>query len=44
MKSKLLLLVVITGFFMTTYGQQPADVYRKPLKEVLTDIENRYNI
>jgi len=44
MKSGLLLIILITGLCMATYGQQPADIYREPLKEVLTGIENRYNI
>ena len=43
MKTKLIFLLVLVSF---QYGlaQQPADVYRKPLKEVLTDIEKRYQI
>ena len=30
--------------FQTTNAQLPADVYKKPLKEVLADIEKRYDI
>lgn len=37
----LILLVVITGKMS---AQLPIDVYRKPLKEVLSDIESRYKI
>ena len=36
----LLIVMVISG----AYSQVPQDVYRKPLKEVLTDIEKRHDI
>jgi hypothetical protein len=44
MKIRLLIaffLIVLTNIL---YGQLPQDIYRKPLKEVLTDIERRYDI
>ena len=44
MKIKLLaLLFLFTGTIMIS-AQVPSEVYKKPLKEVLTDIQKRYNI
>ncbi|HLN56584.1 MAG TPA: acetylxylan esterase [Bacteroidales bacterium] len=31
-------------FSISLFGQNPQDVYRKPLKEVLADIEKRYSV
>ena len=39
-----ILFIILLSFSFTGYSQLPADVYKKPLKEVLTDIEKRYNI
>ena len=44
MKTKLIFLLLIFINFNMGFAQQPADVYKKPLKEVLTDIERRYDI
>jgi dienelactone hydrolase len=44
MKIKLLLLFFLIAGTRITSAQLPKDVYKKPLKEVLTDIESRYNI
>ncbi|MFA5818830.1 MAG: alpha/beta hydrolase [Bacteroidales bacterium] len=44
MKIKLLVLFLLFEATMITSAQLPQDVYRKPLKEVLTDIEKRYKI
>ena len=44
MKIKLLFLFFLIGITGITSAQLPQDVYKKPLKEVLTDIEKRYKI
>ena len=44
MKIKFLILLILSGVFSVTSAQLPQDVYKKPLKEVLTDIEKRYKI
>jgi len=44
MKIKLLMLLCLLLIFQTAITQKPEDVYKKPLKEVLVDIEKRYNI
>lgn len=44
MKTKLLVLIAITGFNIQLQAQSPLDIYRKPLKEVLADIENKYKL
>ena len=43
MKRLFIFLIAIVPF-ITISAQLPADVYKKPLKEVLTDIEKRYDI
>ncbi len=40
-------LIFVVCFFTISFlvsSQQPVDVYRKPLKEVLSDVERRYGI
>ncbi len=44
MKIKLLVLFFLVGLTRITTAQLPQDVYKKPLKEVLTDLEKKYNI
>ena len=44
MKIKLLFLLFLIGTARSAFTQLPQDVYKKSLKEVLTDIEKRYNI
>ena len=44
MKIKLLALFFLIGTVSSVFPQLPQDVYKKPLKEVLTDIEKRYKI
>jgi hypothetical protein len=44
MKINLLVLFWLIGLAGTTSAQLPQDVYKKPLKEVLNDIEKRYKI
>lgn len=44
MKIKLLVLFFLVGVARITSAQLPQDVYKKPLKEVLTDLEKKYNI
>jgi dienelactone hydrolase len=44
MKIKLLILLTLLMIFQTAVPQKPADTYKKPLKEVLTDIEKRYKV
>ena len=44
MKSKIFIAILIIASFYTGLAQQPVDVYRKPLKDVLSDVERRYNI
>ncbi|MCX6334602.1 MAG: acetylxylan esterase [Bacteroidia bacterium] len=41
---RLLLLLILVAMFKTTTAQLPSDVNKKPLKEVLTEIEQRYKI
>ena len=41
---KLFLILILVVSVLTIKAQLPSDVYRKPLKEVLTDIEKRYKI
>lgn len=44
MKTKLLILFWLVLACQATLSQLPPDVYKKPLKSVLTDIEKKYNI
>lgn len=44
MKIKLSVLLLVMFSFNMIYAQMPEDVFRKPLKEVLTDVERRYDI
>ena len=44
MKIKLLLICCLIVFPLSVISQQPVDVFRKPLKDVLTDVERRYDI
>ena len=44
MKIRLLGVILFVLTCTGIYSQSPADVYRKPLKEVLADIENRYKV
>lgn len=44
MKIKLLLIVCFFNISFLASSQLPVDVYRKPLKDVLTDVERRYDI
>ena len=44
MKIRVLILFLLVLYSGIISAQLPADVYRKPLKEVLTDIEKRYHI
>jgi len=44
MKIKLLILLFLTGTVSSVFPQLPQDVYKKPLKEVLIDIEKKYKI
>jgi dienelactone hydrolase len=44
MKSKLLFLFFLVTIGGITLAQLPQDIYTKPLKDVLTDIGNRYKI
>jgi hypothetical protein len=44
MKGRTLALLFLVVFFGKAYNQVPADVYKKPLKEVLIDIEKKYKI
>ncbi|HBE41523.1 MAG TPA: acetylxylan esterase [Bacteroidales bacterium] len=44
MKIRLILIACFFNISLLVSSQLPVDVYRKPLKEVLTDIERRYNI
>ncbi len=41
---RLFLILILVVSVLTIKAQLPSDVYRKPLKEVLTDIEKRYKI
>ena len=44
MKLKLLVVLLLIAAMEIASAQQPMDVYRKPLKEVLADIERRYSV
>jgi dienelactone hydrolase len=44
MKSKLIILILLSVFFGRATAQNPEDIYKKPLKEVLTDIQKKYNV
>jgi len=44
MKIKLLALFFLIGTVSSVFPQLPQDVYKKPLKEVLIDIEKKYKI
>ena len=44
MKTKLTAFIFIIGLNVTAYSQLPQDVYRSPLKEVLMDVEKKYDI
>jgi dienelactone hydrolase len=44
MKINLLMFVLFLAFLGTASAQKPEDVYRKPLKEVLNDIQKKYNV
>jgi dienelactone hydrolase len=44
MKTKLILVTFLLSFFNTGFSQLPQEIYKKPLKEVLTDIEKKYDI
>jgi hypothetical protein len=44
MKTKLLILIYLVTFVGMAFAQLPQDVYKKPLKEVLTDIEKKYKV
>ncbi len=44
MRTQLLTLVFLVLTNLTAFNQLPEDIYRKSLKEVLTDIERLYNI
>jgi len=44
MKTKLMFLLLVLINIQNGLAQLPADVYRKPLKGVLADIEKRYDI
>jgi dienelactone hydrolase len=44
MKIRLLFIVCLLSFPLLVRSQLPQDIYKKPLKEVLTDIEKKYKI
>jgi hypothetical protein len=44
MKTKLLILIFLVAGARITSAQLPQDVYKKPLKEVLVDIEKKYSV
>jgi dienelactone hydrolase len=44
MRTHLLTLIFFVLANLVAYNQLPQDIYRKPLKEVLTDLEKKYNI
>ncbi len=44
MKLKLLAFASFLALNLLTFAQLPQDIYRKPLKDVLTDIEKKYDI
>jgi hypothetical protein len=43
-KKGVLIMLLLSILLSKTFSQLPQDVYKKPLKEVLMDIERRYNI
>jgi hypothetical protein len=43
-KTRLFVLLFLISFTGISVAQLPQDIYKKPLKEVLTDIEKRYKI
>ena len=44
MKIKFLVIICLFNISFLVRSQLPVDVYRKPLKDVLTDVERRYDI
>jgi dienelactone hydrolase len=44
MRTNLLILVFLLSANLAAFNQLPQDTYRKPLKEVLNDLEKRYEI
>jgi dienelactone hydrolase len=44
MKKRLLSLIFLVAGITNILAQSPQDIYKKPLKEVLIDIEQRYNV
>jgi dienelactone hydrolase len=44
MKIKFLIAIFLCVLLGKTFSQVPQDVYKKPLKEVLVDLEKKYNI
>jgi len=44
MYKKIFYLLIITAFSSNAFTQNSDDAYRKPLKQVLTDIENRFSV
>ena len=44
MKKKIILGIILAINVLTLSGQSPFEVYRKPLKDVLSDIEKKYDI
>lgn len=44
MKKLIFILFLIYPLYQAAFAQKPEDVYRTPLKDVITDIEKRYNI
>lgn len=44
MKIKVFFLFCLLVLFGKSFAQNPVDVYKKPLKEVLLDIEKKYNV
>lgn len=44
MKIKSLIIIFLCVLLGKTFSQAPQDVYKKPLKEVLVDLEKKYNI
>jgi dienelactone hydrolase len=44
MRIRILFFVCLLVIFNAAIAQKPEDVYKKPLKEVLTDIQKKYNV
>ena len=44
MKFKILIIILLSFGTIFTYSQSPVDVYKKPLKVVLADIEKKYHV